>query len=910
MINQKKAFSGFDGLDAALDYMRYGDNIVWQISDAGEYSFFARPFIQKALEDRKNVVYFCFERQRGPDEPSQGLAGYGLHAPASFQKPQFVPGQAEGLSIFYIDLDLGFEKTVMEISDIIEEEGPETHYVFDSMTDLQEAWIADFMLANFFVVTASEIAKTNSVAYFAYTHGCHSVETLSRIRETASILIDVVHADKQMYIQPDKVLERYLPTIFLPHVVDIDAPHVIKPLTNGIELSGYFALVGKYGDMDSAQNLDNWERFFMEKRASAGDENMADIRALCRLIFVPDERIQHIASDNITLDDILAIKARMIGVGSIGGKATGMILSRLIVQKKLPGIAKVLEPHDSYYICSNLYYTFLVKNKCWGLKIKQRKKRGYFAIAEILKEKILEGSFSDNIREQFRHMLEYYGQSPIIVRSSSMLEDGFGNAFAGKYESVFCVNKGALDERLVAFENAVRQVYASTMDESVLEYRLQRGLSSVDEQMALLVQRVSGSLFRDIYMPAAAGVAFSYNQYRWTEDIDPNAGVIRIVMGLGTRAVDRTGGDYPRIAALDRPDNRAIKGEFVSDYAQKRVDVLDLSVNAHSTLSIEDAAGRMAEWFRDVMVERDSKREQELKKYGINKSIVFTTCERILKNEHFLGDMRAILKAVETEYEYPVDIEFALNISKDGQFLINLLQCRPLQVGGSGARVKLPEVPDKDTFFRLSGGTMGGAYYAEIDIVVRIDPKAYYEYAYNMKPAIARLIGALNQYYKGRGKTIMLLVPGRLGTSSPELGVPVKFAEISGMSIACEVAFDGAGYLPELSYGSHFFQDLVESDIFYASIFENKETTEYYDPDLLGGDINILKAVVPELPSGAESIVFVYDVTGRGLRIVSELAGGKTVCGYFTAVSEDAPPQDCQDHGGAGETDKPDAGEF
>jgi hypothetical protein len=867
MINQKKVFSGFDGLDAALDNIRYGDNVVWQISDIRAYSFFVLPFAERAVRDGKHVVYFRFDSGIAPR-----------------REPWFVCPEAPGFEIHDIDISLGFETTVMEIQDVIENGGQEAHYVFDSMTDLQQEWIADFMIANFFVVTAPEIAKTNSVAYFAYMRSQHSIETTSRIRETASVLVDVVHTDTRMYVQPAKVLERYLPTIFLPHAVSIDDPQVIRPITNGIELSEYFALVGKYGDMDSVQTLDNWERFFMEKKTAASGENTEDLRALCRLVFVPDDKILDIAQANITLGDILQVKARMIGVGSIGGKATGMILSRLIVQKQLPEVAKVLEPHDSYYICANLYYTFLVKNNCWGLKIKQRKTKGYFAIAEILKEKILEGTFSDNIREQFRHMLAYYGQSPIIVRSSSMLEDSFGNAFAGKYESVFCVNKGTPEERLVAFENAVRQVYASTMDESVLEYRLLRGLTGADEQMALLVQRVSGSLFKDLYMPAAAGVAFSYNQYRWDAGIDPEAGVIRIVMGLGTRAVDRTDVDYPRIAALDRPENRAMKSEFASDFSQRKVDVLDLTVNAHRSLPIEEVTLRMSDWFRKIMVAHDTRREQELKKYGIEKEILYTTCDGILTYGDFLSDMRAIMKTVEQVYKYPVDIEFAVNISQDGRFVINLLQCRPLQVGGSGIRVSLPEVADAQTFFRLNGGTMGGAYYSEIDIVLRVDPKAYYECSYNLKPGIARLMGQVNQYFRGEGKTILLLVPGRLGTTSPELGVPVRFAEISNVSIACEVSYEGAGYLPELSYGSHFFQDLVEADVFYAAIFENKETTEYYDPDFFGGEPNLLRMAVPEAPEGAENTVFVYDMTGKGLRIVSEIASGRTVCGYFTAV--------------------------
>jgi hypothetical protein len=868
MINQKKAPSGLEGLDTAVGDLRYGDNVVWQISDVGEYAFFAEHFAETSIQNRKNTVYFR----------------YGTDAP--------LLKTACGLKVMELDPACGFEMVVMQIHDIIEREGDETHYIFDSMTALQREWVADFMMSNFFAVVAPDIVKHKCVAYYAFTRNLHSIEAVARIRESAQLLLDVFHADGNMYLYPLRVTDRYHFSIFLPHKVDRDDANKIEPLTNGIAISRFYSIVGASGNVDSEQRLDSWERFFirmqreLDDSRAAGDADVdADgegIRELCRMVFGADEHMLNIAVSNVTLKDILAIKARMIGVGGIGGKATGMILSRMIVDKRLPDVAKMLEPHDSFYICSNLYYTFLIKNNCWSLKLRQRTKRGYFTVAEILKEKIMEGGFSDNIREQFRRMLEYYGQSPIIVRSSSLLEDGFGNAFAGKYESVFCVNVGTLDERLIAFENAVKTVYASTMDESVLAYRLNRGLSEREEQMALLVQRVSGSLFRDFYMPAAAGVAYSYNSYRWSKDIDPTKGMIRIVMGLGTRAVDRTDGDYPRIAALDRPELRPNDAGDISKFAQHKLDVLEFATNSLTTVDISDVQDKMTDWFRSLMIEHDYARERELREIGIDSKIVFTTCSNLLRREDFVNSMRSILAAVEKEYDYPVDVEFAVNFSKDGAFVINLLQCRPLQVGGSGVRTKIPRIPKKKTYFLLDGGTMGGAYYQRVDVVVRVDPHAYYEYPYHKKPAVARAIGAINQYYRNSGKVIMLLVPGRLGTTSPELGVPVKFAEISNMSIACEVAYEGAGYMPELSFGSHFFQDLVETDIFYASVFENKNTTLHYDPDFLNDRENIVRDVYGD--SETEElldIVRVYDVSDMNLTIATDITSGETLCGIF-----------------------------
>jgi pyruvate,water dikinase len=268
-----------------------------------------------------------------------------------------------------------------------------------------------------------------------------------------------------------------------------------------------------------------------------------------------------------------------------------MLLSRKIVENTIPQTFLRLEPHDSFYIGTDVYYTYIVQNDCWKLRLSQKSEEEYFSASKMLKIKILDGIFPDAIKEQFRRMLEYYGQSPIIVRSSSLLEDSFENAFAGKYESVFCVNNGSLDERLAEFENAVKAVYASTMDESALEYRLQRGVSKSDEQMAILVQRVSGLKFENVFMPCAAGVGYSYNSYRWHKDIESNAGMIRVVMGLGTRAVDRTDGDYPRIASLDKPQLTPLTNTVSKNrYSQHKVDVLDLEKNIFLSINLQEAS--------------------------------------------------------------------------------------------------------------------------------------------------------------------------------------------------------------------------------------------------------------------------------------------------------------------------------
>ncbi len=280
----------------------------------------------------------------------------------------------------------------------------------------------------------------------------------------------------------------------------------------------------------------------------------------------------------------------MIGTGLIGGKAAGMLVARAVLTKSYPAWARRLEPHDSWFIGSDVFYTYLVANGCWRARRGQRRPDAFLEGAEDARALVLAGRFPDYIERQFVTMLEYYGQSPIIVRSSSLLEDGFGNAFTGKYDSVFLPNHGSPAERLAELVGAVKAVYASSMSEEALRYRERRGLLDRDEQMAILVQRVSGAVRGRLFFPELAGVALSYNPYVWDASIDPQAGVVRLVFGLGTRAVERSDDDYTRIIALNAPTLRPQGGPAGDpvEHAQRRVDVLDSESRRFVSARIDD----------------------------------------------------------------------------------------------------------------------------------------------------------------------------------------------------------------------------------------------------------------------------------------------------------------------------------
>ena len=553
---------------------------------------------------------------------------------------------------------------------------------------------------------------------------------------------------------------------------------------------------------------------------SRGEFSKETQEQIIRSTMTKDSWLKALVEEYFRPEDYFTLRERMIGSGAIGGKACGMLLARKIVEREIPEYAGHDEPHDSFFIGSDVFYTYIVSNGAWKLRIRQRSAEGYMNVAGELRARLLHGVFPAKIRERFVDVLEYFGQTPFIVRSSSFLEDGFGNAFAGKYDSVFCVNQGSPEQRLEAFEQAIRQVYASTMDPSALEYRRMRGLDKRDEQMAVLVQRVSGSHYGPYFMPCAAGVGYSHSAYRWMPDMDPGAGMLRIVMGLGTKAVDRTQEDYPRLANLDRPDVTMLTTVAQKHrFSQRNIDLLDCAGNRLRELPLDALLPQLPLWYKKMVMERDTEAEAWLRESGTRQEVWFVSCQRLLENQSFTRLMQRILKTLERVYQNPVDIEFAVNLAPDGDFVVNLLQCRPLYQNQSNETVDLNALKLEQVFFDISDAVMGPSGRRKMDVVVQIDPALYDAYPYNQKYGVAKAIKTINDFYRGSGKNLLLMTPGRVGTSSPELGVPVSFCGISNFSAVCEVSDRRAGFMPELNYGSHMFQDLVEARILYGAIY-------------------------------------------------------------------------------------------
>ena len=836
--------TGLPGLDRVFKVILPGDNLVWQVESLDDFAPLVPPYCEAAIQRGRKLIYFRFAD----------------HEP-------LVP-EGIGATICTLQTSDGFERFITEIHRVISEAGHGAFFVFDCLSTLAEAWCSDRMLGNFFKLTCPYVYDRQSLAYFPLLRNSHSFHALSPIAETTQIFVEVYRHAGRLYIHPTKVQQRYSSTMYMLHLWDGD---LFLPVNESSTIAEILSTRPWAGVESVRFRMGRWNRNFLQAEEvwegvqlgqRSADEAARLLPILVRMAISRDERVMRLAQRYFTLSDVLEIWKRMIGTGLIGGKSVGMLLARAILKKTSPRWKELLEPHDSFFIGSDVFYSFLVENGCWWLKQKQRDPKCFLQDVEEVRRRILMGSFPDYILNEFSEMLDYFGQSPIIVRSSSLLEDSYGNAFAGKYESVFCANQGPHSTRLHDFISAVKTIYASTMSENALRYRAQRGLLEHDEQMSLLVQRVSGNRYCSLYYPHVAGVALSRNPYVWNECIDPTAGVVRLVFGLGTRAVDRSDDDYTRIVALNAPERRP-EGNFdeVRQYSQRKVDVIDLEANQVVSLGFGEVAKSSPRLPLHIFADDDRSSARDTQDYSAQSKVAsILTFESLLHETPFVADMREMLHSLQQAYEYPVDVEFTANFTDAKDYKVNLVQCRPLQLASGGAVEDLPaSVRKEDVILEAQGAVIGQSRLAQIDRIVYVVPSTYGVLPNQQRYSIARLIGRLMHLDGGRcQQRVMLIGPGRWGTTTPSLGVPISFAEIDTAAVLCEIVAMRDDLVPDVSLGTHFFNDLVELDILYLALFPGRQRN-FWSREFFEQSPNRLLELVPGAKEW-EPIVRVFDV--------------------------------------------------
>ena len=578
--------------------------------------------------------------------------------------------------------------------------------------------------------------------------------------------------------------------------------------------------------------------------------------------------------------------------GKLGGKSAGLFLAKKIIDKApdASDLLRAVRVPKTWYITSDWIQNFVHHND-----LEDVLNRKYMEIEQVRQEYphlvalFKTSSFPSEFAKGLALALDDLGDVPLIVRSSSLLEDRPGSAFSGKYKSLFLGNRGTKEERLAALMDAVAEVYASIFGPDPTEYRAERGLLDVHEEMGIMIQEVVGQAVGKYFLPACSGVAFSNNEFRWSARIKREDGLIRLVPGLGTRAVDRVADDYPVLIAPGQPNLRVnVTPDEVLRYSPKRVDLINLEKNKFETVDLATLlreAGASYPQIRDLVSILSRDRIEPL--IGplpdfASQGVAFTF-EGLIRHTPFVTRIRELLQLLQRRLGTPVDIEFAYD-GKD----FYLLQCRPQSYGGDGVPAPIPQNLPPDKLIFSARHFVSNGKVPVITHIVYVDLEGYSQLSdQNAMLDIGRAVGKLNKLLPKR--QFMLVGPGRWGSRGDiKLGVPVTYSDINNSAMLIEVARQKGNYLPELSFGTHFFQDLVEASIRYLPLYPDDPSTTFNDL-FLRRSRNLLPELLPEFAHLQETLR-VIDVPlqtgGLKLRVLMN-ADLQQAVGFLSPAQQD-----------------------
>jgi pyruvate, water dikinase len=414
------------------------------------------------------------------------------------------------------------------------------------------------------------------------------------------------------------------------------------------------------------------------------------------------------------------------------------------------------------------------------------------------------------------HGLDVFGDSPLMV-------------WSGSSNALICPNR-TRKETL----DAIRTLLRNSADAT-----------------SLIVMRLPGARHGSAFYPHLSGKALSFNPYAWNEYIDPRAGVARLVFGLGSCLDDRSGDDFSRVVPLGAPFRRP-ETDFdeICLYSQRKMDYLALE------------NGRVeSDYFVDVMkTATDIPLQLFVSEGGSPHPVTGTrpaalTFDSILKDTDFVSCLHASLGVLEKDFGRPVEIEFSADFTPGHKFSITLTACRTLP--------DLPavQIDPKHRFLEIRGAVVGSSRSLVLDHIVYVSPEEYSALPLSDRYEVARLIGKITRAMDGR---ILLLGPGRWGTSSPELGIPASFSEISRASAIGEIVAMRKNLVPEVSMGAHILNELVATGMLYFAVFPGRDG-HFVNDEALAKAPNQLSKLAPEAKSW-DSMIKVIDPEAALLR--------------------------------------------
>ncbi len=509
-----------------------------------------------------------------------------------------------------------------------------------------------------------------------------------------------------------------------------------------------------------------------------------------------------------------------IGQGSLGGKGRGLAFIDSII-KRHPECenfrgAQITIPR-TVVLCTDIFDEFMESNGLYPLALSN-------ASDEDILRGFLEAKLPESVREDLLALFEVV-DSPLAVRSSSLLEDSHYQPFAGVYSTYMIPRLGDRERMLRLLTDAIKGVYASVFfSESKAYMNATRNVID-QEKMAVILQEVAGETHGDWHYPSFSGVGRSLNYYPIGAEV-PEEGVAEVAVGLGKYIVD--GGRALRFSPT-HPGNvlQTSTLDLALRDTQTRFNALpcadltqDFQVKDDFNIATLDIAEGVKQGALKYMVSTYDGIDHIMRDTDQGRGRKVVTFANVLKHDMFplAPAVDFMLRTGQEAMGRPVEIEFAgvinrgITPSSAEKGTIYWLQIRPIVDKKEMLDDSILNHPDSDLILRsetaLGHGLMDGVHH-----VVYVKPQAFDSMR---NPAVGAEIEQLNKKFVENGEGYILVGPGRWGSSDPALGIPVKWPQIAGARLIVETSLPG--YSVEPSQGTHFFQNLTSFGVGYFTV--------------------------------------------------------------------------------------------
>ncbi len=503
-----------------------------------------------------------------------------------------------------------------------------------------------------------------------------------------------------------------------------------------------------------------------------------------------------------------------IGDGSLGGKGRGLAFIDHIIKRHSDlndfDNAEVMIP-KTVVLCTDIFDEFMDTNGLYQV-----------ALSDIPDEEILRFFLHARLPARLIGDLMAFldvVDTPIAIRSSSLLEDSHYQPFAGIYATYMIPHVDDKYERLHILSDAIKAVYASVYYRDSKAYMTATSNVIDQEKMAVILQEVVGEAHETRFYPTLSGVARSINYYP-IGDEQAEEGTVNLALGLGKYIVD--GGQSLRVSpAHPHQVLQTSELELALKETQTRFYALDLE-NPPTTFLKDDGFNILK--LRVTKAEPDGTLKYIASTYDPYDQVlrdgiyeggrkVITFCGVLQHGVFPLPELlQKVLRYGQDEMRRPVEIEFAANIHADRTGELYLLQIRPMVDNKLMLDEDLAAIPDDECLLR-SHNAIGHGIITDVEDIVYVKTEGW---SASSNPQIAEQIDAINRRFLETNRSYVLVGPGRWGSSDPWLGIPVKWPAISAAKVIVEAGLQN--YRVDPSQGTHFFQNLTSFGVGYFTI--------------------------------------------------------------------------------------------